>query len=390
MQLEHFSGGRALTTSNYTTPQPNVIPQLDGLRAFAALLVVFSHTSSVGLPMIFPALAGIFGVLLFFMLSGFLMGYLYLHKPADIPAIAHYVAARVSRIAPIYLLAVTLAYVASKYLGDRFVYYIDLKDYLRLIAFVGSNHVFWSIPPEIQFYVTFAVIWFALKRALLERYAPAVVILAGAMLLFRPIFPGITIPSHFHIFFLGVILAVYVRRKTATPMTPAVAGGIQATSIAAILVASFRIWPDQEFLNSVGWGNNGVVYGQIGLALCFSAFLLSSTVPNRFGNAVFGNPVMRRIGGYSFSLYLLHEPVLAGTRYLTVGLMPGGMQIVIGVGLALIISALCFHGFERPVQDMLRAPLAKAVQAAAYPIRKMLKLPRPAALATENSPPFST
>ena len=371
-----------MTTSNLTTRQPNVIPQLDGLRAFAALLVVFSHTGNVGLPMIFPALAGIFGVLLFFMLSGFLMGYLYLHKPADTPAVAHYVAARIARIAPIYLLAVTLAYAASIYLGERFVYYIGLKDYLRLIAFAGSNHVFWSIPPEIQFYLTFAAIWIALKRGVLERYAPAVVIVAGVVLLFRPIFPGITIASHFHIFFLGVILAVFVRRKGATPITPAAAGVIQAASIAAILIASFRIWPDQAFLNSVGWGKNGVVYGKIGLTLCFGAFLLSSTVPNRFGNAVFGNPVMRRIGGYSFSLYLLHEPVLAGTRYLTAGLMPGGAQIVIGITLALVVSALCFHGFERPVQDMLRTPLAKAIQAATLAIRKTLKPSRPATAET--------
>ena len=375
-------GDRALTTSNYTTPQPNVIPQLDGLRAFAALLVVFSHTGSVGLPVIFPALAGIFGVLLFFMLSGFLMGYLYLHKPADTPAIAHYVSARIARIAPIYLLAVTLAYTVSLYLGDKFIYYIELRDYLRLMAFAGSNHVFWSIPPEIQFYVTFIATWIAIKRKFLQRYAPAVVTLAGVLLLFRPVFPGITIASHFHIFFLGVILAAYVRREGTIPMTPAVAGVIQAASIAAILIASFRIWPDQEFLNSVGWGSNGVVYGKIGLTLCFGAFLLASTVPNRFGNAVFGNPVVRRVGGYSFSLYLLHEPVLAGTRYVTTGLMPGGMQIVTGVALALILSAMCFHGFERPVQDMLRGPLAKAVQAATIAIRKMLKMPRRAALVT--------
>lgn len=367
-----------LTTSNLKGEQRNIIPQLDGLRAFAAILVVLSHTEKVGLPTIFPSLTGGFGVLLFFMLSGFLMGYLYLHKPADVSAIAHYVAARVARIAPIYLLAVSLAYVASAYLGQRFIYYIELKDYLRLILFSGSNHVFWSIPPEIQFYVTFLGMWIVATRGLLERHALTLLLAAGTVLMFRPVFPGITIASHFHIFFLGVILSVFFRRTGGAAIPPAVAGLIQATSIVAIVIASLRIWPDEPFMNSIGWDDNAVVYGNIGLVLCFGAFLLASTIPNRFGNAVFGNRIMRRIGGYSFSLYLLHEPILAGTRYLTSGLVPGGVQILIGFAASLAVSAAAFHGFERPVQDLLRVRLARAIHAIAMAVRAAL----PAARAT--------
>lgn len=352
-----------MTTSAANIEQPNIIPQLDGLRAFAALIVVGSHTGQIGLSLIFPSLTGGFGVLLFFMLSGFLMGYLYLHKPLDAPSVAHYVAGRVARIAPIYLLAVTLAYIASAMLGPQFIYYINGRDFIRLLAFSGSSHVFWSIPPEVQFYVAFAGFWYAVRRGYVGLAVPAVILLAGLMMLFRPTFPGISLPSHFHIFFLGVTLAVMVRSGVTGMISSKVAGAIQAFSIIALLMVSLRVWPDKAFIESIGWDDNAVVYGNIGLVLCFGAFLLASTVPNRFGSAVFANKLMRRIGGYSFSLYLLHEPILAATGYLTSDFLPGSIVIIIGICLSLAVAALSFHWFERPMQRALRTPIAKLVYA---------------------------
>ena len=367
-----------MTTSPANIEQPNIIPQLDGLRAFAALIVVGSHTGQIGLPLIFPSLTGGFGVLLFFMLSGFLMGYLYLHKPLDAPSVAHYVAARVARIAPIYLVAVTLAYIASAALGPQFVYYIDGRAFLRLLAFSGSSHVFWSIPPEVQFYVAFAVFWFAVRRGYIGLAVPAVVLLAGVTMLFRPIFPGISLPSHFHIFFLGVALAVMVRSGVSDMISAKLAAFIQAVSITALLMASLRVWPSKEFIEFIGWDDNAVVYGNIGLVICFGAFLLASTVPNRFGSAIFANKLMRRIGGYSFSLYLLHEPILAGTEYLTSGFLPGSIVILVGISLSLAVAALSFHWFERPVQDALRAPIAKLVYAVIVRARQTYSWAQPA------------
>ena len=367
-----------MTTSELKNQQPNIIPQLDGLRGFAALIVVGSHTGQIGLPLVFPSLTGGFGVLLFFMLSGFLMGYLYLHKPLDAPSVAHYVAARVARIAPIYLIAVTLAYIASGVLGPQFVYYIDGRDFLRLLTFSGSSHIFWSIPPEVQFYVAFVAFWYAVRHGYLGLVVPAVILLAGGMMLFRPIFPGISLPSHFHIFFLGVALAVMVRSGVTGMISAKLAAFIQAVSIAALLMVSLRIWPDKAFIESIGWNDNAVVYGNMGLVVCFGAFLLASTVPNRFGSAIFANRPMRRIGGYSFSLYLLHEPILAGTGYLTSAFLPGSVVIIIGICLSLAVAAFSFHWFERPVQDALRAPIAKLVYAATIRAKRAFGWTQPA------------
>lgn len=367
-----------MTTSGSNSQQPNILPQLDGLRAFAAFIVGGSHTGQIGLPIIFPSLTGGFGVLLFFMLSGFLMGYLYLHKPLDVASVAHYVAARVARIMPIYLLAVTLAYIASAALGPQFLYYIDGNDFLRLLVFSGSSHIFWSIPPEVQFYVVFGVFWYAVRRGYVGLTVPAIVLLAGVTMLFRPIFPGISLPSYFHIFFLGATLAVMVRSGVTGMISAKLAAFIQAACITALLMVSLRVWPDEAFLESIGWNDNAVVYGDIGLAVCFGAFLLASTVPNRFGSAIFANKPMRRIGRYSFSLYLFHGPILAETRYLASDHLPGSIVVTIGICLSLAVAALAFHWFERPVQDALRPQIAKLTYAVIVRVRRAFGCAQPA------------
>lgn len=73
------------------------LPNLDGLRAAACLLVVISH---LPLPWHIASL-GDTGVGVFFCLSGFLMAYLYGHLPWNIDTVSRYAIARFSRIAPI-------------------------------------------------------------------------------------------------------------------------------------------------------------------------------------------------------------------------------------------------------------------------------------------------
>ena len=54
------------------------IPQLDGLRGAAAMIVVLAHAGNLGLIWRNPQ-SGHIGVMLFFALSGFLMAWLYGH-----------------------------------------------------------------------------------------------------------------------------------------------------------------------------------------------------------------------------------------------------------------------------------------------------------------------
>ena len=92
-----------------------LIPALDGLRAIACVFVVLSH-----IPKYMSGATDIFrfkmhlgepGVAIFFVLSGFLMSYLYIHKTATKERLVSYAIARFSRIAPAYWIAIIASYI---------------------------------------------------------------------------------------------------------------------------------------------------------------------------------------------------------------------------------------------------------------------------------------
>src|ERR1700726_3367243 len=84
-------------------------PELDGLRGLAAYLVVLSHVSNKSnlWDTLFGAGGGQIGVMLFFVLSGYLMGVLYLDRPFTFAEVRAYVVRRIGRVLPLFYLVVT-------------------------------------------------------------------------------------------------------------------------------------------------------------------------------------------------------------------------------------------------------------------------------------------
>ena len=105
---------KAQSLQEYTKAQKNYMPTLDGLRAFACLLVVVAHLVEFSKLNLFDtAMVGTVGVIIFFALSGFLMGALYFDRPFDERNAVSYSIARLTRIVPAYYLAVTI-YIISQ------------------------------------------------------------------------------------------------------------------------------------------------------------------------------------------------------------------------------------------------------------------------------------
>jgi peptidoglycan/LPS O-acetylase OafA/YrhL len=90
-------------------------PVLDGLRGLAILIVIVSHVSNA-IDLWGRMLgdgAGQIGVMLFFVLSGFLMGQLYLDKPFNHANLWNFAARRFARLAPLFYLTVSVAAILS-------------------------------------------------------------------------------------------------------------------------------------------------------------------------------------------------------------------------------------------------------------------------------------
>lgn len=169
-------------------------PNLNGVRFLAALVVIIHHVEGTkfwfGLPNIYTStfVGGIFGklgIILFFVLSGFLITYLLLeeYKRLSTISIKGFYMRRILRIWPVYYLIVLLSFFVfpnfsffdipgfSEYIPDHFVpkviYYLT---FLPNVGYTLYEHVsyatqVWSVGVEEQFYLIWPlVVLFALKK----------------------------------------------------------------------------------------------------------------------------------------------------------------------------------------------------------------------------------
>lgn len=156
----------------------NRYAHIDAMRAFAVLLVVFSHAGLTFVP-------GGSGVTIFFAISGFIITYLLLRERDKTGSfdLAGFYIRRLLKIAPPLILAIvipTLVYWSLggavdtlDFLGQVF-FFFNLRYLDSQITVLPGTHVMWSLSIEEQFYLVFALMWLVLVRWTAYRRALAV------------------------------------------------------------------------------------------------------------------------------------------------------------------------------------------------------------------------
>lgn len=281
--------------------QAGQILSLNALRGIAALLVVVSHLPELAGLHFGPSHEGSLGVMVFFTLSGFLMGYLYLGQPAGWREVARYGIARFSRIAPPYLIVVVASFLIYTLVDPAFVYSIGTHNLLRHLLFSGNVSVFWSIPPEVQFYVLFIGVWWALRRALTGRTLALVVVmaLAVAAICIRDRVPGTFVMSKLHYFLLGTLLGGLHPWLRNVPVSTRALTVLQLLLIGALglfMLEVIRL--PQDYWHDLA---PTLIAG-----LAVFAFSRDQTAID----AVLTARPFQWFGDWSFSIYLLHVPLL--------------------------------------------------------------------------------
>ena len=291
---------------------------LDAVRFLAALVVFLTHFSMLGNSWLWWAKPyGTEAVLVFFVLSGFVIGYVTEQRERSVSDYAINRAARICSVAIPALAATavldTLAPIVNHgfhlssggYANGRWV-----LDFLASALFVnqfwtahivpGSNFAFWSLSYEVSYYVAFGFAAFASVR---YRFLGMAAILIAA---------GPRIASLFPVWLLG--LACYrlcssraISRSVGLCafVGPVVAWiGFEAWAIRHGLRADAAIVP---LFDHGGWN----LVEDYGLALLFAAHLVGL-------HAISTDlePILRRVerpirwvAGATFTLYLFHLPV---------------------------------------------------------------------------------
>ncbi|MFW0118687.1 acyltransferase family protein [Rothia sp. P5764] len=164
----------------------NRYAHIDAMRAFAVLLVVFSHAGLKFVP-------GGSGVTIFFAISGFIITYLLLRerdKTGKFDVSGFYIR-RFLKIAPPLILVIVLPTIVYWALGGtldpldvlgQIFFFFNLRYLDSHITVLPGSHVMWSLSIEEQFYLVFAILWLFMVRW--RNYRKALTLLGLSLILY--------------------------------------------------------------------------------------------------------------------------------------------------------------------------------------------------------------
>ena len=352
---------------------------IDGLRAFAALWVAVHHavetsipSETLKIPVLGPVVGtlffGQFPVMLFLMLSGFCLYYPYVRKSArpEFSGYFRFLRRRWTRIAPPFLWAglLCLPLVAFPALhvgkwGDTST--IDSRIIASHLLFLHNlfpthatkiDYPMWSIGLEWQLYMLFPLMILAFRRAGTVATLAATLIIAIAI---RATYRQLPMPlsailrdgplSYLVIFAVGMLAAALaIQGRTLLPKWAL--GLVVVAGLAAIRLGS----------------GNGLVH-DLATAAAFFAVLQLACDPAGPVARVLSLQWLVRIGVFSYSIYLVHAPLLHLSwfflRPFDLGDDLNCVLLVVIVIPLIVIASYGFHClFERPFMRLPPKPVA--------------------------------
>ena len=367
-------------------------PHIDGLRAIAVLVVLLFHLGVSGFP------GGFVGVDVFFVISGFLITRLIRSEIDETGTFAfgRFYLRRARRLAPALLLTLTLSLIVGVFLfspeslkrlgaetltsltSTANIYFWQQADYFDVSTRLRAMLHMWSLSVEEQFYLLWPATIVLLYRGRFRRVFP---ILLGALVLTSlwlnfPFGRGIPAGSSilplafengkptiffllpFRVFELGIgAMLAWMPSRWSLPKTAHDASLLLGLSLIGVSVASF----DSELLFPSLYA----------LVPCIGAALVIHSGEHSRCAALLRTRALVGIGLISYSLYLLHWPMIVFWEY---AYGPARRWEMVLLGAASILLAMLSYRFvEQPFRLRcwrLRwlAPLALAVSATAVGI----------------------
>jgi len=292
---------------------------LDFSRFSAAMLVFFCHLDESWVRGLFPFFThlGLEAVGVFFVLSGYVIGYVTAGRENDPLTYAINRAARVYSVVIPCLLITFLLDALGRHIWQNNYYQMDvvqqyshvsknLKEAIKIVASFtffdqiwqlnitpGSDAPFWSLCFEVPYYIIFAAVFFI-------KHSVRWIIFAALCLLVGP-----KIAALFPLWFLGYLCFRFVEK---TNFSPGVGRLIFASSIAVWCVCEMVRW---HYSIGIGGPKGGGVMPNLWQFYIAGVPFAASVLGIRLANInIFQRfTLIRWLSGATFTLYLLHYPV---------------------------------------------------------------------------------
>lgn len=324
---------------------------VDALRGLAALGVCFFHllspTSQPVLHGIFSVSAvayyGLFGVTVFFVISGFIIPYTMDRAAYRIRFFPRFLLRRLARLEPPYLvsiafvLAVGIAGAATPgFRGQPFEWsfpqLLSHAGYLTgLLGYQWLNIVYWTLAIEFQFYILIAIFFplLATRRPTIQ--VCAIMVCASAPLL-TPSIPAPTAEA----FFPTLIL----------PLLPVFAAGVLTFKLLTGRAQDVWYWPALGILTGLIAWRDGIPFA---VAAGATAAVIATVRLPRIRPLAY-------LGAISYSLYLVHVPI--SVRLSNLASRVGSslaLEIAVifaAIGVCIAAAAIFYWLVERPSVEL--------------------------------------
>ncbi len=361
---------------NYSriTSSGNFIPEIDGLRFVAILSVVLFHlygfieykdnsfyNSSYNFNFVLNLIKnGNFGVELFFVLSGFILGLpfaRYYLLNGSIISIKSYFLRRLSRLEPPYIIVMFSLLIGSIFISKNLSITDGTQSFLASIGYMHNfiyaepsliNTVAWSLEIEIQFYILAPLLslFFSIKNNITRRTLLIFTTLFFSVFSILATLPFLSILDYLQYFLLGFLLVDFYlieRVKNKTSILRNI-----FTIISFLIIFSFN----EKYFNT---NFQKSLWNISVLILIFSAYY---NVILRKSLRFFSKRAITNVGGMCYTIYLIHFAIISfiGNPLLSIQFSSNpilniGLYSVIILSSILLFSVVFFMLIERPCMD---------------------------------------
>ena len=346
---------------------------LDSLRGLAALYVVFHHLyitcwplqnatlPAQGIPWLSWLKYGHVSVTFFIVLSGFvitlpLVRCVAASDPADKPQWRRFFRRRATRILPPYFAALVISLLLVVSLdGFKALKWSDVAGHLLLLQDWGVGDDFaingpmWSVPVEWHIYFTVPLLYLGWKFLGVGLTAVLSLFAAYSVLHFLPhtsVRLAIS-PQYYGIFAVGAAAAFWVGRRPVPASAPAAPGSFIPPLLAALfclLVLGLEPWT---------WYEAHYEHFDLLCSLFAALLIIWLAGGESFVRRILTTAVLVGLGEMSYSLYLIHGPLLVSfDRLASAFHLSAGAKFLflcgVAVPLILVLTYLFHVRFERP------------------------------------------